>query len=78
MKSRKALHRWAWITRKDNKMTSLKDLSGVAPARTSVFHPEHPLHHLVLDLTEQVDQAFEQWLVKVAPSSTIEEQGVSE
>jgi hypothetical protein len=57
-------------------MISLKDLSGVAPARTSVFHPEHPLHHLVLDLAEQVNQAFEQWLVKVAPSSTIEEQSV--
>lgn len=59
-------------------MTSLMDLSAVAPARTSVFHPEHPLHHLVLDLAEQVDQAFEQWLVKVAPSSTIEDRCVSE
>jgi hypothetical protein len=53
-------------------MTSLKDLSEVAPARISIFHPEHPLHHLVLDLAEQVEQAFEQWLVKVAPSSAPE------
>jgi hypothetical protein len=55
-----------------------KDLGAITPARTSVFHPEHPLHHLVLDLGEQVDQAFEQWLVKVAASSTIEDQSVSE
>jgi hypothetical protein len=74
----KALHPRAWIIRKENKMTSLKDLGAIAPARTSVFHPEHPLHHLVLDLAEQVDQAFEQWLVKVAPGSIIEEQSVSE
>jgi hypothetical protein len=53
------------------------DLSAAAPARTSVFHPEHPLHHLVLDLAEQVDQAFEQWLAKAAPSSTIEDHCVS-
>ncbi len=59
-------------------MTSLRDLSAADPARTAVFHPEHPLHHLVLDLAEQVDQAFEQWLVKVAPGSIIEEQSVSE
>jgi hypothetical protein len=62
----------------ENKMTSLMDLSAVAPARTSVFHPEHPLHHLVLALAEQVDQAFEQWLVEVVPSSTTEELSVSE
>ncbi|WP_150117876.1 hypothetical protein [Microvirga vignae] len=59
-------------------MTSLMDLSAAAPARTSVFHPEHPLHHLVLDLAEQVDQAFEQWLAKVAPSSSVEDYSVSE
>ncbi len=54
-------------------MTSIIDLSADAPAATSVFHPEHPLHHLVLDLAEQVDQAFEQWLAKVAPGNTAED-----
>jgi hypothetical protein len=61
------------IERKEKKMTSIIDLSADAPAATSVFHPEHPLHHLVLDLAEQVDQAFEQWLAKVAPGNTAED-----
>jgi hypothetical protein len=54
-------------------MTSLIDLNAAAPVRTSVFHPEHPLHHLVLDLAEQVDRAFKRWMAKVAPGSTVED-----
>jgi hypothetical protein len=61
------------IERKEKNMTLIVDLSGDAPAATSVFHPEHPLHHLVLDLAEQVDQAFEQWLAKIAPGNTVED-----
>ncbi len=52
-------------------MTSFFELGVAAPVPTSVFHPEHPLHHLVLDLEEQVDQTFEQWVAKVVPSSPV-------
>lgn len=52
-------------------MISLIKLSGVAPGRSSVCNPEHPLHQLVLDLAEQVDQVFQQWLEKSAPDSAI-------
>jgi hypothetical protein len=50
-------------------MSTVTELGVTVPARASILHPEHPLHHLVLDLVEQVDQTFEQWMAKVAPSA---------
>ena len=53
-------------------MTTITELGAAATARTSIFHPQHPLHHLVLDLAEQIDQTFEQWLAEDAPASSFE------
>lgn len=56
---------------------SFVDLGAASPVLTFVFHPEHPLHHLVLDLEEQVDQAFEYWLAKAVPNSSITDNTVA-
>lgn len=54
-------------------MTIVTELGAAAPACTSILHLEHPLHHLVLDLAEQIDQTFEQWMAKVAPENSVED-----
>jgi hypothetical protein len=54
-------------------MTKFTELSAAAPVRTSIFHPEHPLHHLVLDLVEQVDETFVQWMAPAVARSTVED-----
>ncbi len=59
-------------------MTAIMDFSAAASARTSIFHPEHPLHHVALDLVEQFDQALEQWLATVVPNRAGGEQIVPE
>jgi hypothetical protein len=54
-------------------MTKLAELRAATPARTSIFHPGHPLHHLVLDLVEQVDRTLDQWMAMVTPKSIVED-----
>ena len=54
------------------KVTTITELSAAASACTSIFHPQHPLHHLVLDLPEQFDHDLERWLATVAPASSFE------
>ena len=50
----------------------MTELGAAAPACTSILHLEHPLHHLVLDLAEQIGQTFEHWMAKAAPRSSFE------
>ncbi|ANY83773.1 hypothetical protein BB934_36705 (plasmid) [Microvirga ossetica] len=53
-------------------MTTITELGAAAAACTSIFHPQHPLHHLVLDLAEQIDQTLEQWLAADAPTNSFD------
>jgi len=54
-------------------MITVTELGVASPARNSILHPEHPLHHLILDFVEQVGQTFEQWVSKAAPKQAAED-----